>query len=206
MSSLAKETETERSLFAEAEPVLGNMSPFVKGLNEDLFAKTLVDGGVHPITKEKIEPTDPTLKSIAKHMYRQELRLYNIEDKIDHLLFHNYHDVNPAVQTTTPMGSAEISMTKNSGSTNNIFKREDFTKSVMTGEPSMFSYGIGPGINYPPMPMPMPMPMGMGMGVPMPMPMGVPKPMEMDDPDMMKPKKDFSPVNDFNKAQRSIYV
>ena len=98
------------------------------------------DGDNEPETGEKkevnIESVDEKLDDVVK-------RLYNIEDKVDHLLFHHSHDVTPHSYQFTPFGPLIVPEIKNPKSAHTQMKTHDILRSGMGGGYPMGFYGMG---------------------------------------------------------------
>ena len=72
------------------------------------------------------EPTNEQLKDIRK-------RLYKIEDKLDHVLYHHGHDVTPHQMTLGPYGMMMTPNTKNPNSAHNQLKMGDHMMNPFMG-------------------------------------------------------------------------
>ena len=88
--------------------------------------------GLPPPMHPNAPPPEPSLRSLAKHLMRLEIRLYHIEDKIDHLLYHAMHDVTAQVPAMTPLGILPIPATRNPQSHHNVYKSQDILRTMST--------------------------------------------------------------------------
>lgn len=84
-------------------------------------------------TKAENESLDAKVSDIQK-------RLYSIEDKIDHLLFHHSHDVTPHNIQFTPMGPVMMPQITNPNSAHTQMKTHDILRNGVVN-PYMGGYG-----------------------------------------------------------------
>ena len=84
-------------------------------------------------TVEEDDPAEKVVKELEK-------RVYSIDDKVDHLLFHNHHDVVGQTAHYTPMGVQFLPGTKGKDSVDQKLKQIDYMHNMGGGyNPMMYS-------------------------------------------------------------------
>ena len=112
----------------------------------------------HESTIKEDEPhtEDASMNSLEKHLLVMENRLVAIEEKVDHLLFHNSHDVTPHKVQMTPFGPQLLPDVKNPQSAHHQLKMHDFIRGAAANPyayaGAMNGYGMAAmgGMGYPP--------------------------------------------------------
>ena len=105
-----------------------------------------------PATDTQLPPVKKpvSLESLDVKLDDAEKRLYSIEDKIDHLLYHHTHDVTPHNIEFSPMGPVMIPDIKNPKSAHTQMKTHDILRGGMIN-PYSYGYpmmGMGMGMGY----------------------------------------------------------
>ena len=107
------------------------------------------------VTSQNGTPKPPaTMDSIDNKIDDMEKRLYSIEDKIDHLLFHHSHDVTPHNIQFSPMGPVMMPEITNPRSAHTQMKTHDILRNGIVnpynmgfgGPYAMGGYGGYPGV------------------------------------------------------------
>ena len=100
-------------------------------------------GSLAALNNTIVAPT--TIEGVGLRLLDMEKRLYSIEDKIDHLLYHNSHDVTPHNIQFTPFGPAMIPTITNPQSAHTQMKTHDILRNGVASP-----YNVGFGGMYPP--------------------------------------------------------
>ena len=89
----------------------------------------------------KVPEAPPSFESLDKKLKDAQKRLYSIEDKIDHILFHNAHDVTPHSIQFSPFGPIMMPQILDPNSAHTQMKTHDIMRSGgfggMMGMPGM---------------------------------------------------------------------
>ena len=96
------------------------------------------------------EKKEVTMDSLDVKIDDAVKRLYSIEDKVDHLLFHHSHDVTPHNFQFTPFGPVVMPEIRNPKSAHTQMKTHDILRSgMMGGVPYGFNGYGGPQMQMP---------------------------------------------------------
>lgn len=99
--------------------------PVVMPPNGDPNHKLAMPPAPNQADKPKVEVT---INIVAQALKELEKRLYYIEDKTDHILYHNNHDVTKHTVLMTPLGPQIVPQVENPASAHNQLKMHDVAK------------------------------------------------------------------------------
>ena len=109
------------------------------------------DGGETPeASGEQAVKKEVTLNTIDVKLTDIQKRLYEVESKVDHVLFHNSHDVTKHSMTISPWGPMMIPQIDDPESAHTQMKTHDLLRSAMggisySGYNPYNAYGFGNG-------------------------------------------------------------